>query len=151
MRGTIPAWPTVLRRYLVASLLLHLAWEILQLPLYMIWQEPLGKQAFALLHCTLGDLMIAGLSLLAALAIAGKPEWPRAGARTVWLLILAFGIGYTVYSEWLNVSVRGNWAYSPLMPTLPLLGTGLAPLLQWLVVPTLTLRSATGRSPWRNS
>lgn len=151
MRETISDWPKVLRRYLVASLLLHLVWEILQLRLYTIWSEPLGKQAFAVVHCTIGDLMIAGLSLLVALALADKPEWPRTGARAVWLLILAFGFGYTVYSEWLNVNVRGSWTYSPLMPTLPLLGTGLAPLLQWLVVPTLTLRSATGRSPWWNS
>ncbi len=148
MRETILDWPTVLRRYLVASLLLHLAWEILQLPLYTIWHEPLSKRAFAALHCTLGDLMIAGLSLLAALAIAGKPEWPRVGARTVWLLLLVIGAGYTVYSEWLNVSVRGSWAYSPLMPTLPLIGTGLAPLLQWLIVPNAALVIATGCVPW---
>lgn len=149
MSEALPDWPTVLRRYLVASLLLHLAWEILQLPLYTLWQEPISSRAFAVLHCTLGDLMIAGLSLLAAMALAGKSDWPREEARTVWLLILAFGIGYTVYSEWLNVSVRGSWAYSPLMPTLPLLGIGLAPLLQWLVVPTLTLLIASSRSPWR--
>jgi len=122
-----------------------------QLPLYTIWSEPIGKQAFAVLHCTIGDMMIAGLSLLAALALVGKPDWPGTGSRPVWLLLLVIGAGYTVYSEWLNVNVRGSWAYAPLMPTLPVIGTGLAPLLQWLVVPTLTLRFATGRSPWTNS
>ena len=48
---------------------------------------------------------------------------------------LAIGVGYTVYSEWLNTTVRKAWAYSELMPTLPMLGTGLSPLLQWLIVP----------------
>lgn len=149
MTGSAPDWPMVLRRYLAASLLVHLAWEVLQLPLYTIWSEPVGKQAFAVLHCTLGDLMIAGLSLLAALALIGRPDWPKTGARPVWLLLLVIGVAYTVYSEWLNVSVRGSWAYSRLMPTLPVIGTGLVPLLQWLLVPTFALRFATRHSLWR--
>ena len=141
-------WPAALRRYLVFSLLLHLGWEVVQLPLYTIRSEPIARQALAIVHCTLGDLMIAGLSLLAALALVGRQSWPQSGLRAVWLLLLLFGAGYTVYSEWLNVSVRGSWAYSPLMPTLPLTGTGLSPLMQWILVPTAALRLAAGRWPW---
>jgi hypothetical protein len=50
---------------------------------------------------------------------------------------LIFGICYTVFSEWLNVVVRAAWAYSGLMPVIPLLGmdVGLSPLLQWIVLP----------------
>ncbi len=150
-RATEPLWPAALRRYIVASAALHLAWEMAQLPLYTIWSEPLGKRAFAVLHCTIGDLMIAGLSLLAALALVGRSDWPRTESRSVWFLVVAIGVGYTVYSEWLNVNVRGSWAYAPMMPTLPVIGTGLAPLLQWLVVPTLALRFAIGRLPWTDS
>lgn len=148
MIARTPSWPIVLRRYLAASLFLHLAWEVLQLPLYTIWSDPLGKRAFAVFHCTIGDLMIAGLSLLVALAFASKAEWPQSSLQPVWLLMLTFGIGYTIYSEWLNVSVRGAWAYSSLMPTLPLVGIGLGPLLQWLIVPTTAMRIATGHVPW---
>jgi hypothetical protein len=144
-----PDWPVVLRRYLAASAALHLAWETIQLPLYTIRTEPIAKQASAVLHCTLGDLMIAGLTLLTALAAIGTPGWPRSGTRAVWLLLLILGAGYTIYSEWLNISVRGSWAYTPLMPTLPLIGTGVAPLLQWIIVPTLVLRFAIGRWPWK--
>lgn len=151
MPASTRPWPNVLRRYILASAGLHLAWEIVQLPLYTIWAEAIGKQVFAVLHCTVGDLMIAGVSLLAALALVGGPDWPRTGSPQVWLLLLATGVGYTLYSEWLNVSVRGSWAYAPSMPTLPVIGTGLAPLLQWLVVPTLTLLIAIGRPPWRDS
>lgn len=141
-------WPMAVRRYLAASIAFHLAWEVLQLPLYTIWTAPLYKQAFALLHCTIGDLMIAGLSLLVALALIGEAHWPRSGTRPVWLLLLGLGVGYTIYSEWLNVSVRQSWSYRPLMPTLPVIGTGLAPLAQWIVIPTLVLRAAAGRWPW---
>lgn len=142
-------WPGVLRRYLVTSLVLHAVWEIAQLPLYTIWSTGTVQQRwFAVFHCTLGDVMIAGLALMAALAIWGRTSWPDEGLRTVWLATLFLGIGYTVYSEWLNVIVRGAWAYSALMPTLPVVGTGLSPVLQWLLVPTVVLWLSTGRRPW---
>lgn len=141
-------WPITLRYYLIGSAILHLIWEVIQLPLYTIWSEPIAKQAFAVLHCTVGDVMIAALALLMAFAVLAPTGWPRSGTRDVWLLLLAFGVGYTVYSEWLNVSVRQSWSYGPLMPTLPMIGTGLSPLLQWIVVPTLCLRLATGGWPW---
>jgi hypothetical protein len=58
--------------------------------------------------------------------------------------MLAFGLGYTVVSEWLNIVVRRSWAYSSLMPVVSLFGfgIGLSPLLQWIVVPTLALYAA---------
>jgi len=52
---------------------------------------------------------------------------------------LAGDVAYTIFSEWLNTAVRQSWAYSPLMPVLPIMGTGLAPLLQWIVVPSTAL------------
>ncbi len=142
-------WPLALRWYISASLAVHLAWEILQLPLYTLWTKgTLREQSFAVIHCTVGDAMIAGLSLLMALAIFGRPNWPKSGTWPVWLLTLLLGVSYTIYSEWLNVSVRGSWAYSDLMPTLPVLGTGLAPLFQWIIVPNLAMWLAIGRAPW---
>ena len=142
-------WPQALRLYLGVSLVAHLGWEILQLPLYTLWATgTLRQQAFAVVHCTLGDAMIAGLSLLLALAVFAHATWPRASVARVYLATLAFGVGYTIYSEWLNINVRGSWAYSDLMPVVPVIGTGLAPLLQWVAVPTLALWVAIGRAPW---
>ncbi len=141
-------WTSALRRYLVASFVFHLVWEVVQLPLYTIWSAPIAKQAFAVVHCSVGDVMIAGLGLLVVLAFAGMSDWPRSGSRQVWIFLLIIGVGYTLYSEWLNVSVRLSWAYAPLMPTLPFLGTGLSPLLQWLVVPTCVQRIVLGQWPW---
>ena len=138
-------WLWLLRRYLGVSLVAHLGWETLQLPLYTLWSTgTIRQQAFAVVHCTLGDLMIAGLSLLLALALFARATWPGESGTQVYLASLAFGIGYTIYSEWLNVNVRGSWAYSDLMPVVPVIGTGLAPLSQWAFVPTLALWVASG-------
>ena len=60
----------------------------------------------------------------------------------------AVAIAYTVYSEWLNVNVRRSWAYSELMPTVPIIGTGVGPLLQWIALPTLVQWFAIARAPW---
>lgn len=145
-----PDWTNALRRYLVASLVFHFVWEVLQLPLYTIWSQPVAKQAYAVVHCSIGDVMIAGLALLVVLALAGVADWPQSGSRRVWIFLLIIGVGYTLYSEWLNVSVRLSWAYAPHMPTLPVLGTGLSPLLQWLVVPTCVQRVVLGSWPWQH-
>lgn len=143
-------WLTALRRYAAASLALHLLWEILQLPLYTIWTTgTAGQRWFAVAHCTAGDVMIAALTLLLALAVAGSSRWPREAGAGVWLVAVVLGIGYTIFSEWLNIAVRASWAYSTAMPTMPLIGTGLSPLAQWLIVPTVAFRYALRHWPWQ--
>ncbi len=133
-------WLTALRRYLGVTIVGHLAWEVAQIPLYTIWTDgTIGEIAFAIAHCTGGDVLIALASLTGALVLAGAPRWPSVGFRRVAALTLIFGASYTVFSEWFNVSVRGSWAYAPSMPTLPPLGTGLTPLLQWIVIPSIAL------------
>jgi hypothetical protein len=71
-----------------------------------------------------------------------------------WLLLspiiaaAAMALAYTVYSEWLNVHVRRSWAYSELMPTVPIIGIGVGSLLQWIALPTLVQWFAIARAPW---
>ena len=84
-----------------------------------------------------------------ALALFARSGWPGTGVARVYTASLALGLGYTIFSEWLNTSVRGSWVYSDLMPIVPLLGTGLAPFLQWIVVPLVAMWIAIRRPPWR--
>ena len=68
-RPELADWLVVLRRYLVAVALLHLAWEVAQLPLYTLWWDGAAHEiAFAVVHCTVGDVLIATTSLVTALA-----------------------------------------------------------------------------------
>lgn len=135
-----PTWLPALRRYLGAIALLDIVWETLQLPLYTIWTlGSLRDQVVAVLHCTAGDVLIALSTLIGALIVAGGSEWPRQGRIRVSLLTVVAGVAYTVFSEWLNTEVRQSWAYSALMPVIPPFGTGLSPLLQWVIVPSIAL------------
>ena len=136
---TTVAGRTVLRRYFAAMAIGNLVWEILQLPLYTIWRTARPADlAFAVLHCWIGDLLIGSVTMLFGIIAAGR-QWPITNIRRAVLVTLASGIAYSVFSEWLNVVVRGAWAYSAAMPVLPVLGTGVSPLLQWLVVPSIAL------------
>lgn len=135
-------------RFLAAMAVGSLVWEMAHVPLYTLWVEgSWGEIGYAVLHCTVGDVMIAGICLLMSLALVGRNSWPlkRLGAVAAATILLA--LGYTVFSEWLNTEVRESWAYRDAMPRLPVLGTGLTPILQWIVVPVLAFRWARSRAP----
>ncbi len=133
-------WMVTARQYLLFSLLGHAAWEVLQLPLYSIWTTgTLGEQAFAVAHCTVGDVMIAAASLFAAWLISSRLVWPQVAFGRVAATAIVLGVCYTVFSEWLNVAIRGAWSYSSPMPIVQI-GTfsiGLSPLMQWMIVPAI--------------
>src|SRR4051794_10275200 len=133
-------WLTALRRYLVAIGVANLVWETAQLPLYTLWRtDPPGALAFAVLHCTAGDIAIASVALVIALALVGRSGWPAEHWVAVAIAVTLLGTGYTVFSEYQNTVVRRSWAYTERMPILPWVGIGLAPLLQWLMLPPLAL------------
>ncbi len=128
-------------RFFATLGLLNLIWEAAQIPFYSIWQDGTWSEiVFAVAHCTAGDVLIGIFSATGAVFMAGI-QWPR-DPRTSLIFsgyFIGFGLSYTVFSEWLNVAFRKSWAYSPLMPVIPPLDTGLLPVLQWVVVPMLVL------------
>ena len=126
-------------RFLAALAALNLVWEIGQLPFYTLWNDGNWQEiGYAVAHCTVGDVLIGLACAIAVLALTGWC-WPLPGRQSARFLgiFFAFGVTYTIFSEWLNTTVRMNWAYSDLMPVIPLLGTGVTPLLQWIAVPSI--------------
>lgn len=143
-------------RYLLVLTGLNLVWEFAHMPLYTLAAE--GTTAaivYSAVHCTIGDMMIGGFALLAAVLLFCSDRWPTAGQTRVLAAALLFGVGYTIFSEWLNIEVRGAWAYTEAMPVIPLIRTGLSPLLQWLVVPVIAyfwaIRGEFDASSWLHS
>lgn len=129
-----------LGRTLSVAIPMHLVWEIAQLPLYTLWETGTPRvMATSVLHCTGGDVLIALGSLGLAIIGFGRANWPVRGNLRVAVGAIVFGVAYTIFSEWLNTEIRGAWAYRTLMPVVPPFGTGLSPLLQWIVVPGFAL------------
>lgn len=141
------AWAFIFRRYLPRMAALSLAWEIAHLPLYTIGHDDrLSRIAFAVAHCTVGDILIGIAALLLALILsrAGELEdWP---IKRFGMITVALAVSYTLPSERLNMA-QGNWAYSSWMPVLPYVEAGLSPLLQWVVVPLAALWWARKQPP----
>ena len=147
-------WVLALRLYLLVVLLANLLWEAAQLPLYTIWKTATPHElAVAALHCTGGDVLIALTSLVVALVLIGHRAWPDRNFWRVAALTVIIGVGYTIFSEWLNIVVRGSWAYSPLMPVIPVVEVGLSPFLQWIVIPAggLAVARRCASIHWRTS
>ena len=125
----------------------NLVWESIQLPFYTLWQEGTPRsRLFAIVHCTAGDLMIGTAALLLALIFFGGRGWPHRGHGAVLGATTFAGVAYTVFSEWVNTQVTMSWQYSEAMLQVPPLGTGIVPLLQWIVVPPLAYWIALGRA-----
>jgi len=136
------AWTLIATRYLPWLAALNLLWEGAQLPLYTLWRDASTAYiAFAVVHCTFGDLLIGTSALLLVLLAARAGPLERWPWRAIVAGTTALGAGYTIASEWMNTSLRQSWEYSSAMPVIELQGVviGLSPLAQWLVVPPLAL------------
>ena len=128
----------VLNRFIVmitiVAFVLNFSWELMQMPLY-------DNSSFIINHitfCALGsgaDAIMVLLIYFGLAVIFKNPLWiyPLKWQRVV-LVILIGGIG-AILSEIRHLSL-GNWAYSDLMPLIPVLNVGLSPVLQFMILPT---------------
>lgn len=122
------------------AFLLNFVWEFWQVPLYT--DMPAVAHWEGVIVCTqatLGDVVITLLAFWAAAALVRSRAWIEQRNRRAALAFVAVGVAATVLLEWLATDALGRWSYAPSMPVLPVLGTGLAPLLQWLVLPPLVI------------
>jgi hypothetical protein len=136
------AWRLIAWGYLPWFALLNLAWEAAHVRLYTLWDEAQPAYiAFSVLHCTLGDVLIGSLALFLALIlgrVGALPEWRW---RRIAFFTVVLGVGYTMFSEWMNITIRRSWVYGDAMPRLHVgvFEIGLTPLAQWLLLPPLAL------------
>lgn len=73
-----------------------------------------------------------------ALAVRSRAWIVHATALQL-LGFVAVGVAITIAFEWVATELLDRWTYAESMPTLPLLGTGILPLLQWIVLPPLVV------------
>ena len=122
----------------IFGFLLNFVWEI--------WQAPLFKSMDSLTHfeatiqCTraaLGDVIIL-LVAFWIIALTAKSRHWIIHPKTIQIIgFIAIGIIITVVFEAIAIHVLNRWQYATVMPILPILGTGIAPILQWLIIPPI--------------
>ena len=136
-------------RWAAVTLVFHLVWETAHVRLYTLWSDPdRWYVARSVLHCTLGDVVIGTAAFGFAAWVLARFDWPIHRPWGGTAIVIAIGTMFTVWSEWNNVYRLKLWAYAPAMPTI--LGIGVSPLLQWIVLPpliVLTVRMLDRRRP----
>jgi hypothetical protein len=139
-------WPET--NVVLFAFLLNLPWEL--------WQIPLFKNMPSLAHwdgvilCTraaLGDAVIALLAFWLVAVMARARDWMRRPSGATLGAFVAIGLIVTIALEYWATQIGGRWDYADAMPRLPLLGTGLAPLLQWLLIPPLVVWLVRRQTP----
>jgi hypothetical protein len=128
------------------AFVLNLTWEIAQVRLYRIWAEADGLTvAWALFHCSLGDVTIALAMFALAIIVLWRKDWPASRPWTGGAIVVIGAMAFTAWSEWYNVYRAGNWGYTASMPMI--FGIGLSPLLQWLILPPVLVGAYRALEP----
>ena len=120
---------------LIIAFVLNWIWELLQGPLYRGFTFTLPHIAFCTLASVADVTMVVFLYFIFAIS-RKNPFWiQRVNFIQVIIIMIIGGIGATI-AESLHTSA-GNWVYSDKMPIIPMVKTGLSPVLQFFLLPVI--------------
>lgn len=122
------------------AFVLHFVWEMWQIPLYAgMVDANHGEAVWLCTKAAIGDAFMASGAYGLGAVTARRVDWLVSQATAPWIVYMASGLALTVALEYLATEVTGRWAYADTMPRIPVLKTGLLPVLQWIVLPIVTL------------
>lgn len=130
----------VFAAYVVLAVLafcLHLPWEYLHQPLYSEY-EALGSGWKLALWATSGD--VAYTLLIALIIAAGKRklDWMNHARGGDYVAAAFLGFLIALFVEYKAFYLH-RWAYSDLMPLIPILHAGVSPVLQMVLLAPLAI------------
>ena len=120
---------------IVLSFLLNFAWELIQIPLYKDSFYSIGHIAFCAL-ASLADAIMVLLLYFGFAAIFRNLFWIEHQKWNRIVMVILIGGTGAVLAEIRHLSI-GTWAYSGLMPIIPVINVGISPVLQFMVLPLL--------------
>ena len=127
---------------LLFALLLNYPWEFTQVPLFEGMAQ--APHWIAVKTCTRSALADAFIMLIAYWIVAALSrarawiEAPR-GRDIRFMIIVGTTVTLVIEQLALHGLWFGSWRYSSAMPVIPLLGVGLAPIMQWILLPPLVV------------
>jgi len=122
------------------SFLVNFVWEMWQVPFYQGLSSMDHMNAVRICtQASIGDGVISLLAFWSAASVVRSRRWFLSPTPMPVLMYWAVGIVITIVLEWLATGSLDRWQYSEAMPRLPVLGTGLLPLLQWTLLPAVIL------------
>ena len=127
----------------VFALMLNFPWEIMQAPLYH--GMPGAAHWDAVKVCALatsGDGVIMLLAYSGAALLVRDGWWVMRPCWAPLLAMIGIGVTITVPLERLALASENpawGWRYAETMPVVPVIGIGVTPVLQWVVLPLVLI------------
>ncbi len=119
---------------------INFVWEMLQMPLFSYPADSSMTQInLACIQASAGDAAMIVIAFWVVVLLQKDREWYLHPSVRSLVLFLLPGVIMTIVFEAMATGPLDRWAYTNAMPTLPGLGTGLAPLAQWLLLPPLII------------
>ena len=120
---------------LILAILLNLAWEMIQMPLYKNMEPGLQSTIFCGM-ASLADALMVVLLYYGLALVYKEAFWiKKAKILQIVALMMAGSIG-AVFAELRHVS-SGSWSYTDAMPLVPVINVGLSPVLQFMLLPAI--------------
>lgn len=120
----------------VVAVILNIVWELAQLYLYNNAVYNIAHISFCALASIADAIMITLMYLLFA-AVLKNALWIRSVKWYQILILVVVGATGAILSEKRHLNI-GTWDYSYWMPIIPIVKVGLSPVLQFMLLPTLS-------------
>lgn len=122
------------------AFLLNFPWEAWHIQLYRSLETLSYREAVTFVTvASVGDAALAVIAFWAVAAATRSRIWILEPTPKRIAGFVGVGLGITIAWEWLATRVLDWWQYADTMPILPLLGTGVSPVLQWVLLPPLVV------------
>jgi len=122
----------------VLAVLLNLIWEVAQISAYDFPESSFATNVLGCVVPTLGDGLMILIIYWIGWLVFREFHWILSPGARGFLLMMVIGLILAVFVEWNALYRTGAWAYSEQMITIPILGVGLLPILQMIVLPPAT-------------
>lgn len=118
----------------------NLFWENAHMPLYKNFngdRSRLSRFLRSLYDSFMDSVLIMSLYLGPALLLSLPADWPFAAGLLQQTLLALLGGVVAAWIEWRALKT-GRWQYTDKMPVVPVLNVGFSPLVQLMVLPSVT-------------
>ncbi len=128
-----------LQAYLfVLAVLLNFIWEVAQISAYDFPDSRIVTNVLGCFVPTLGDGLMILIIYWTGWLVFREFQWILSPGARGYLLMMVIGLILAVFVEWNALYWTGVWAYNEQMIMIPILGVGLLPILQMIVLPPAT-------------
>ncbi len=139
-RSKIAAVARRLAVLFVVSVLINYPWERAQATLYVMLDGSSIPRWLCVMASLVDGLLVLLLYTVGA-RIFARPTWFEQPGVRGYAVMLAGGLVIGTSVEWMTIYAAPQWTYTSRMPLL--LGIGLVPIAQMLVLPPLVFRIVT--------